>query len=150
MAHSDFLDSRRVVVTSSSTEDPATHNKQPTTLVPSRSAEPPASGRKRGTRIPDDFVITEDMAEWGRANAPTVAAKYETEKFMDYWRAKAGKDATKVDWVATWKNWIRKASERAGPGSPMRPVSTTDQRVADALAVGQRLQAAADRKALEA
>lgn len=141
--------SRRLVVTRSSTEDPATHMPQTATRIPSRSADPPASGRKRGTRIPDDFAITEDMAAWGRANAPTVAAKYETEKFIDYWRAKAGKDATKLDWVATWKNWIRNAAERAGP-PPVHRQSTTDQRVADALAIGARLQAQADRKALEA
>lgn len=109
--------------------------------VPRDAASPRPRASARGARIPDDFSITDEMAEWGRANAPNVAAKYETEKFIDYWRGKAGKDATKVDWVATWKNWIRKAAERqpqrAGPHS-------TDDRVDDILAAGRRLQALAD------
>jgi len=40
-----------------------------------------------------------------------VNAAWETDKFRDYWLAKSGRDATKVDWNATWKNWLRKAAE---------------------------------------
>jgi hypothetical protein len=141
-------DIRRVVVTKAKGVVSATHNPQPTTLVPSRSADPPASGRKRATRIADDFTVTAEMVEWAREHTPGVDGRYETAKFIDYWRAKSGKDATKLDWIGTWRNWMRKASERAGP-SPVHRTSTTDQRVADALSIGQRLQAQADRKALE-
>lgn len=141
-------DIRRVVVTKAKGVDSATHNPQPTTLVPSRNADPPASGRKRATRLPDEFAVTPEMVGWARDNAPGIDGRYETAKFIDYWRGKSGKDATKTDWPATWRNWMRKAGERAGPG--IHSSSTTDQRVADALAVGARLQAAADRKALEA
>jgi len=27
---------------------------------------------------------------------------------VDYWRAKPGPDARKLDWQATWRNWMRK------------------------------------------
>lgn len=30
-------------------------------------------------------------------------------RFRDFWIAKAGKDAAKQDWQATWRNWIRRA-----------------------------------------
>ena len=30
--------------------------------------------------------------------------------FTDYWNAKTGQDATKRDWDATWRNWIRRAA----------------------------------------
>lgn len=103
--------------------------------------------RKRATRIPDDFAITDEMVAWGREHHPGVNGGYETRKFIDYWRAKSGRDATKHDWIGTWRNWIRKADERAGPRTVARP--TTDQRVADALSIGARLQAEADRKAVE-
>lgn len=36
-------------------------------------------------------------------------ARREAERFRDYWCAKSGKDATKTDWQATWRNWVRKA-----------------------------------------
>lgn len=35
----------------------------------------------------------------------------ELEKFTDFWRAKAGADACKLDWDATWRNWVRRAAE---------------------------------------
>lgn len=31
----------------------------------------------------------------------------EFETFSDYWKAKTGPNATKTDWLATWRNWIR-------------------------------------------
>ena len=37
----------------------------------------------------------------------------EAAKFADYWHAKAGRDAAKLDWSATWRNWCRKAIEDA-------------------------------------
>jgi hypothetical protein len=75
--------------------------------------EAKASGpRKRAKRIPEDFAITESMREWGRENAPTVDGQTETVKFINYWQAKAGRDATKLDWVATWRNWMLNAKER--------------------------------------
>lgn len=89
------------------------------------------------------------MVAWAGENAPHVNGRYETEKFIDYWRSKSGRDATKLDWPGTWRNWMRKAAERAGP-APSRPgMSTTDQRVADALAIGAQLQAEADRRAID-
>lgn len=134
--------SRRVVVTSSSTEDPASH-KPPKAASRIPSAQAPE--RKRASRIPDDFAVTAEMVAWAQEYTPGVDGRYETAKFIDYWRAKSGRDATKLDWPGTWRNWMRKASERAGP--PGR--STTDQRVADALDLGAQLQAEADRKAIE-
>lgn len=41
------------------------------------------------------------------------AIRLEAAKFADYWRAKTGRDATKADWLATWRNWCRTALERA-------------------------------------
>lgn len=73
-------------------------------------ASPPP--RKRGSRIPTDFPVTPEMVAWARANTPHVDGRHETAKFVDYWRAKTGRDATKLDWVATWRNWMRSAEER--------------------------------------
>lgn len=33
------------------------------------------------------------------------------EDFCDYWHAKVGKEAVKVDWSATWRRWCRVASQ---------------------------------------
>lgn len=119
-SHPDTVSaSERVVVTKARGVDTPTHNPQSTTRVPVANGDPREHARKRATRIPDDFAITPDMAAWGREHAPHVNGAYETTKFVDYWRAKSGKDATKTDWPATWRNWMRKAQEdgrtRRGP-----------------------------------
>lgn len=52
------------------------------------------------------------MVQWARERVPTVDGRRETEKFINYWRGKSGKDATKLDWPATWRNWMLNAAER--------------------------------------
>lgn len=52
------------------------------------------------------------MVAWAHEHAPHVDGRAETARFVDYWRAKTGKDATKRDWPATWRNWMRTAEER--------------------------------------
>lgn len=111
-------DTRRVVVTKAKGVVTATHTPQPSTLIPPHNADAPASGRKRGTRLPDDFAITDDMKTWFAENCRGVDGPRETEKFRNYWRSKSGKDATKLDWPATWRNWMLTAADRAGPRGP--------------------------------
>jgi hypothetical protein len=76
-----------------------------------------------------------------QAGFSDVEALQELETFRDYWCAKSGKDATKLDWQATWRNWLRRA--RRPP--PNGRVSTTDSRVAEGFALADLLE----RKALE-
>ncbi|MDK1386886.1 hypothetical protein QN224_15865 [Sinorhizobium sp. 8-89] len=82
-------------------------------------------GKRRATRLPEGFVPDWAFAAgegFGRAEAEA-----EFEKFRDYWNAKAGREATKLDWPATWRNWIRNAGRprpfggRAPPRSGLRP-----------------------------
>lgn len=87
-------------------------------------ASPP---RKRGTRIPDGFAVTPEMVAWARAECPHVDGRTETAKFIDYWRAKTGRDATKLDWVATWRNWMRRAAEHTQPRGRHARQAETDE-----------------------
>lgn len=108
--------------------------------TPPTAASRTSARAKRGTRIPDDFAVTQAMVDWTRGNTPNVDGRYETAQFCDYWRAKSGKDATKLDWVLTWQTWMRKAEKDAGRPAPSnRPTasrtSTTDQRCADIQAL---------------
>lgn len=67
---------------------------------------PSPAPSKKGTRVPDPFLITDDMRRYASEKRSDVDVTLETEKFVNYWQAKAGKDATKIDWPATWRNWI--------------------------------------------
>lgn len=82
-----------------------------TSLRPSPTATPAA--KKRGARIPDDFTVTPAMVTWAQTNTPDVDGRYETAQFIDYWTAKSGAAATKLDWVRTWQTWMRKAQKDA-------------------------------------
>jgi len=68
--------------------------------------------QRRGSRIPDHFVVTAEMVAWAVKETPNVDGRSETAKFIDYWKAKSGKDAVKADWTATWRNWMRNARDR--------------------------------------
>jgi hypothetical protein len=92
---------------------PVTVNEPPKNSPSESSAR--AKAAKRGTRIPDDFAVTAEMVAWARQRCPNVNGKHETEKFTNYWQAKAGQAATKLDWPATWRNWMLSAEERAAP-----------------------------------
>lgn len=64
---------------------------------------------KRGARLAEDWRPCE--ADWGEALAKlgSRAAGEELSKFKDYWKAQPGQRGVKLDWDATWRNWIRNA-----------------------------------------
>ncbi len=107
--------------------DPTTTDSLRSSVVPPdaslRSASPPEGGtgkrtaakRERGTRIPDDFALTDAMREWGRANAPHVDGERETVKFVNHFKSVPGQRGVKLDWKRTWENWILKAADEYAP-----------------------------------
>lgn len=105
-----------VTVVSTGSPSPFPLSTSPGPREPAARA-PRAQTRERGTRIPDDFAVSGEMVAWAREHTPHVNGGYETQKFRDYWSSRSGKDATKTDWPATWRNWMRKAEEDATRGS---------------------------------
>ncbi len=61
--------------------------------------------QKKGCRLPDDFQP--DFSFATNEGFSQDEARTLFESFRDYWTAKTGKDATKRDWQATWRNWVR-------------------------------------------
>jgi hypothetical protein len=62
----------------------------------------------RGQKIPTEFTITPPMKSWLKKQDFKIKPEYETEKFIDHFVAKG---EAKKDWVAAWRNWMRKANE---------------------------------------
>ena len=91
-----------------------------------QAAPPPApvepipdlpSKATRGSRLPSDWTLPDDWRQWATdelfaAGVPIAAAipwiERKADGFRDFWVAKAGKDGVKLDWEATWRNWIRR------------------------------------------
>lgn len=73
--------------------------------------------RKQATRLSSDWWPSEANIQYALAKGLTLERiNIEAEKFRNYWTAKAGKDAAKLDWDATWQNWIIKAATEAPNG----------------------------------
>jgi len=76
----------------------------------------------RGTRLPADWSPTE--ADRAFATNLGVAVDREAASFADYWHSKPGADGRKTNWSATWRNWVRRTSERKqGNGTGSRSQS---------------------------
>ena len=70
----------------------------------------------KGTRIPVNFEVTSEM----RAFALTNHLPNPDDQicaFVDYWTAKPGSAGRKLDWPATFRNWLRKAAEMKTGGN---------------------------------
>lgn len=71
----------------------------------------------RASRLPADWKPSPEDMRWAIDARPDIDANVEVESFRDYWVGKPGKDGTKADWSATWRNWIRRANApRRGNG----------------------------------
>jgi hypothetical protein len=65
-----------------------------------------------GSRLPAGWSLPDEWKRWAVAKRPEWDERHvleESLKFRDWWHAKAGKDARKADWFATWRVWIRRA-----------------------------------------
>ncbi|MGD9729492.1 MAG: DnaT-like ssDNA-binding domain-containing protein [Nitrospiraceae bacterium] len=85
----------------------------------------------RGTRLPDDWQPSQELIDYARAKRPTMNIANEVEAFRDYWHAKAGAGARKVDWSLTFKTWIRSAYNK--------PPTQTVQQLGGSRAAGRML-----------
>ena len=76
------------------------------------ATKPPSTRKNLGARLPSNWSLPDDWKDWALATrqdwTPHGVVR-ESITFRDYWLAKAGKDACKVDWLATWRTWIRRA-----------------------------------------
>ena len=114
--------------------------------------DPPSTKKggaaKRGTRIPEPFMLTTAMREWAATEVPTVDVDGSTRRFVDYWRAETGAKATKLDWVATWRNWLRRDADNRKPTRPT-PTERAQQTAAAGRAVAGRQITSLDPKGIE-
>lgn len=95
----------------------------------STTAKAVVEPRKRGTRITADWLPSEAAIAAMRDECPTVHLQAEHRKFVDYWTAKAGRDGVKLNWDATWRNWIRRAAENSSSRLTSASGSTVDDKV---------------------
>lgn len=92
-----------------------------------RKAVRKANDAVRGSRLPEDWVLSAKLGKWAleQFDVSRDQVLAEAQRFKDHWLGKAGKEARKVDWEATWRNWcgsdIRKWKRRKPMTSKIAP-----------------------------
>ena len=82
-----------------STDVQPTSNQEPITIVKTKQS--------RGTRLPADWVISVENIEFCNKTRPDLSPMQTASRFKDYWIAQPASKGVKLDWDATWRNWVR-------------------------------------------
>lgn len=84
-------------------------------VISKSAAEKSASPKKRGSRLPDDWIPDQgdrSLRELvDRLKLTPEHLQNQFDSFRDYWSSKPGKDGVKLDWQATWRNWLRNSRQ---------------------------------------
>jgi uncharacterized protein YdaU (DUF1376 family) len=81
---------------------PLTINHKPETNISTTNVV--ESKQQRATRLPKDWEPSTEGFLFCKTKRPDLNARETLERFRDYWCATT---KTKVDWEATWRNWVR-------------------------------------------
>ena len=60
-----------------------------------------------GKRLASDFSFPKEWEEFCQTERPELNPAKTFDQFKDYWIAQAGQKGVKLDWFATWRNWVR-------------------------------------------
>jgi len=104
----------------------------------SLSVTPSATPKKStGCRLAEDWKPTKEYWDEAILIKPDLTREWFLEiahGFKDYWIAKTGKDATKANWLATWRNWLRNEVKKnagfkqpSGAGRSKEKISHADR-----------------------
>ena len=88
--------------------------------IPTKNQEP-RTRERRATRLPADWEPSDQLIEFMKKERPDLTPRTTVMRFMNYWQAKAGRDATKLDWDKTFMSWV--LNEKQGQAS-IKPQQT--------------------------
>jgi len=81
------------------------------TAIPETETEREAETKKEkktlGKRLASDFSFPKEWEDFCQQTRPELSPVKTFDQFKDYWIAQAGQKGVKLDWFATWRNWVR-------------------------------------------
>ncbi len=60
-----------------------------------------------GKRLASDSCLTKEWEDFCVEQRPELNPAKTFDQFKDYWISQAGQKGVKLDWFATWRNWVR-------------------------------------------
>ena len=127
---------KRLPRNSSESEEIAEFQPEPLSLdkspqTPKINPNPTHTQRARkATRLDPNWKLPEEWRAYARSERNWSEAEIdaEAENFADYWHAKP-KDATKLDWLATWRRWCRESRRPNGKSTPSAAQATPEDKI---------------------
>ena len=119
-------------------------NDRSTTVQPTKNQEPltnnhiigvakaPKAQRLKIEELPKDWEL------FCKTNRPDLNPKEIFDQFRDYWIAQGGQKGAKLDWLATWRNWVRNQKVKSVTTSDKSTVKW-HQSVAGVMAKGKEM-----------
>jgi uncharacterized protein YdaU (DUF1376 family) len=94
----------------------------------------PIDKNKRGSRLALDFCFTKEWEDFCLQTRPELHPTKTFDQFKDYWISQAGQKGVKLDWFATWRNWVRSTNApKQNPADIVRITVPMDNRPDPAL-----------------
>lgn len=124
-----------------------TGNANTATATPTEEKEEAnASSKKTGTRVPEDFWPNE--TSYQRADALGIPITPDlVNDFLDYWRAVPGAKGRKLDWQATFRNYlVNFASRSRGRTNGQHKHSPLMEKIGEAVAIRRRAEEESSRE----
>ncbi len=82
--------------------------------------------------------LPKEWEEFCKTERPDLKPDYIWNQFRDYWIAQGGQKGAKLDWFATWRNWVRNQKAQA-IGTKDKPTIQWHQTLAGVMAKGKEL-----------
>ena len=76
-------------------------------LETERETETKKEKKALGKRLANDFSFPLEWEQFCQQTRPELSPVKTFDQFKDYWIAQAGQKGVKLDWFATWRNWVR-------------------------------------------
>ena len=81
-----------------------------TDVQPTNNQQPITNNQEKktlGKRLASDFSFPKEWEDFCQQTRPELSPVKTFDQFKDYWIAQAGQKGVKLDWFATWRNWVR-------------------------------------------
>jgi len=106
--------------------------------IPENGKTKPRKPKKTGKRLPKNWQPSKELLTWAMTERKDLDMQKVIDSFTDYWIAKTGSAATKLDWDATFRNWVRNEksnrSQQSRNGQRETPVQRSERLENEALA----------------
>jgi uncharacterized protein YdaU (DUF1376 family) len=92
----------------------------------------------KAKRLEKDLQLPKDWEDFCKATRADLKPQEVFDQFKDYWVSVGGQKGTKLDWTATWRNWVRNQRQKSVTTQD-KPYGRWDSTLASTMARGKEL-----------